>query len=245
MSTQLQLRRGTNAQVVAGTPASGEPWFNTTTDRLSLGNGAQAGGFPHALVSDVQNQATTFAISTGTTNAQAITLAPAIVAYVTGAIFWFQANATNTSQTPTLSVNGLTGKTIQKGGGALQPSDITSGKIYGVQYDGTNFQLIGNVVLNEPTVYSATGGNILVPFATYEKDTTAGALVDSLPASASLGDVFVVRDPAGTWQTNTYTVNANGHSIAGSVQNVAGDINRLTMSFTCTIAGSPGGFAVN
>jgi major tropism determinant Mtd-like protein len=45
MSEQLQLRRGTAAQVAANTPAAGEPWVATDTNRLNIGDGASAGGW--------------------------------------------------------------------------------------------------------------------------------------------------------------------------------------------------------
>jgi len=45
MATQLQLRRGTNAQVTAFTGAEGEVSVNTTNDSLVVHDGSTAGGF--------------------------------------------------------------------------------------------------------------------------------------------------------------------------------------------------------
>ena len=45
MATQLQLRRGTNAQVTAFTGAEGEVSVNTTNDSLHIHDGSTAGGF--------------------------------------------------------------------------------------------------------------------------------------------------------------------------------------------------------
>jgi len=45
MATQLQLRRGTNAQVTAFTGAEGEVSVNTTNDSLHVHDGSTAGGF--------------------------------------------------------------------------------------------------------------------------------------------------------------------------------------------------------
>jgi hypothetical protein len=45
MSTQLQLRRGTTAEVGAMTPAAGEPIVDTDRKSLRLGDGSEAGGF--------------------------------------------------------------------------------------------------------------------------------------------------------------------------------------------------------
>lgn len=44
MSTQLQLRRGTTAQIAAITPAQGEILYDTTLKGLTLGDGSTLGG---------------------------------------------------------------------------------------------------------------------------------------------------------------------------------------------------------
>ena len=53
MSEQLQLRRGTAAQVAAFTGAQGEVVADTTNNRLVLQDGATAGGFAAAKLSEV------------------------------------------------------------------------------------------------------------------------------------------------------------------------------------------------
>lgn len=53
MSEQLQLRRGTSSQVAANTPVAGEPWVDTTNNRICIGDGSTAGGWPAAKLSEV------------------------------------------------------------------------------------------------------------------------------------------------------------------------------------------------
>ncbi len=53
MSEQLQLRRGTAAQVAAFTGAQGECVVDTTSNRLVVNDGATAGGFAAAKLSEV------------------------------------------------------------------------------------------------------------------------------------------------------------------------------------------------
>ena len=53
MSEQLQLRRGTAAQVASFTGAQGELVVDTTNNRLVLQDGATAGGFPIARLAEV------------------------------------------------------------------------------------------------------------------------------------------------------------------------------------------------
>jgi hypothetical protein len=55
-ATQVQLRRGTSAQVVTFTGAQGEAVVDTTNNRLVVQDGATAGGFAQAKVADVFQQ---------------------------------------------------------------------------------------------------------------------------------------------------------------------------------------------
>ena len=83
---------------------------------------------------------------TGAADAAVITPVPAITAYAVGQQFSFKVVATNTTTTPTLNVNGLGAKTIVKvGGGALAAGDLIINRIYQVEYDGTNMQLLAPV----------------------------------------------------------------------------------------------------
>jgi hypothetical protein len=53
MATQVKHRRGTNAEILAGTPAIGELWFNTTDNSIHMGDGVTPGGVKHARLKDV------------------------------------------------------------------------------------------------------------------------------------------------------------------------------------------------
>lgn len=50
MATQVKHRRGTNAEILAGTPAIGELWFNTTDNSIHMGDGVTQGGIKHVNV---------------------------------------------------------------------------------------------------------------------------------------------------------------------------------------------------
>jgi hypothetical protein len=56
---QVQLRRGTAAQIAAFTPAQGELVADTTNNRLVLGDGATAGGFAAPKLAEVLTNART------------------------------------------------------------------------------------------------------------------------------------------------------------------------------------------
>jgi hypothetical protein len=71
------------------------------------------------------------------------TLTPAITAYVAGQHYLFKAGGTNTGAA-TINFNSVGAKDIKKGpdgATALVAGDITTGGLYSVAYDGTNFQL--------------------------------------------------------------------------------------------------------
>lgn len=84
----------------------------------------------------------------GTADAITLTPSPAITAYAAGQAFYWIASGANTTAV-TLAVSGLASpKAVTKNGStALVAGDIASGALVGARYDGTQFQLIGNVGL--------------------------------------------------------------------------------------------------
>lgn len=90
----------------------------------------------------IQNNQFAYADSTGSANAYEVSYTPAPTAYVAGQKFFFKANFQNTGAA-TINVNGLGAKSIKKLDGAtdLASTDISSGAMVEIMYDGTNFQL--------------------------------------------------------------------------------------------------------
>jgi len=86
-----------------------------------------------------------YAADTGAADAYAIALDPALDTYITGMPIFFKAANANTGAS-TLDINGLGTKTIKKSTDAdLVAGDIKAGQIVLVVYDGTNFQMIGDM----------------------------------------------------------------------------------------------------
>jgi hypothetical protein len=100
--------------------------------------------------------------ATGTADAIAITPSPAITAYAAGQEFTFLASADNTGAT-TIAVNGLSTKAVQLKGVALAAADIANGLLYTVTYDGTQFQLGGDVPADLSSVPAPTTASSPVP----------------------------------------------------------------------------------
>src|SRR6185369_14857666 len=72
-ATELKLRRGTGPQCEGMTRVLGEPIFDTTANRLRLGDNSRAGGFQVPNFKDLQNDSLTLASAVGGT-ATAISL---------------------------------------------------------------------------------------------------------------------------------------------------------------------------
>jgi phage-related tail fiber protein len=83
-----------------------------------------------------------YAVATGSGNAYAITLAPALTAHVAGMPIVFKANHAN-SGASTVAVSGMGAVAIKRrDGSALVTGDIQNGQIVIICYDGTNYQLM-------------------------------------------------------------------------------------------------------
>jgi len=100
--------------------------------------GALLSAVPSNIAECVQESTWNFAADAGGTDSYAITLTPAIDAYVTGQRFIFTANTANTGAA-TLNVNAKGAKSIKRGDStALTTGDIAAGQVVEVVYDGTN-----------------------------------------------------------------------------------------------------------
>ena len=80
------------------------------------------------------------------TNTATLTVTPSVRAYVQGLTITFKAGGTNTGAT-TINVNSAGAKSIKRPDGAeLSAGDITSGQMYTITYDGTDFILVAGLV---------------------------------------------------------------------------------------------------
>lgn len=192
-----------------------------------------------ASLKQVQNSYGQYAVATGSSNAYAISLSPAVTAYAAGQHFRFQANFSNTGSA-TLAVNGLTAKTIKLADGdTLIANDLISGYLYDVVYDGTDF-IIPNTVrkIEHVGIYVGT-----------VDDTTYNAIRD-IQYNGVVAEQYSKAD-SGT-STATFKINstaldgtANSVSSAEDTQNdstntafVIGDDLNVTFSSTSSCLGA-------
>lgn len=104
------------------------------------------------------------------TNAIAAVATPTITSYASGATYSFVAANTNTAAT-TISIDGLAAKSITKNGSvALSAGDIQAGKLTWIQYDGTTFQLLNNIV------YGGSVTNLVNPITVSDGGTGRATL---------------------------------------------------------------------
>ena len=132
MSEQLQLRRGTAAQVASFTGAQGEVVFDTTNNRIVANDGVTVGGNPAAKLAEVITNTRT-AVSdasytvlatdrtvayTALTTARVVAL-PASSAYPTGTRLLIVDETGNCSVTNTITVNAAGMDTIDGAASAV------------------------------------------------------------------------------------------------------------------------------
>ena len=189
VANQVQIRRDSNTNLNAATPAAGELGYDTTNKRLRVGDGSTAGGIILPKAIDIQNQTFNAAAASGT-DTITITVSPTPAAYATYQRFTFKAAADNTG-TATLNVNSLGAKTLKKrtssGLSDLAAGDIKQDGIYSVVYDGTYLQV-------EDVPSSSASTEIWELLATATASASATLDFTSVITSSHLNYMFVANE---------------------------------------------------
>jgi len=95
-----------------------------------------------------------------------------------------------------------------------------------------NLDAIVNTFINWQSVITADGSTTTSAVAGqgYIIDTTSATHTINLPASASNGDTIVIKDYAGTFNTNNLTIGRNGHNIQGVANDSVISSNRASVT---------------
>jgi len=164
LSEQLQLRRGTAAQLAIFTPQQGECVVDTTNNRIVIGDGSTVGGNPAAKLSDVPlatNPLNTLAAGANGANIQFGVL-ETLVSGMSGA------SVTALAQIPAYSIvfavgarviTTITGATSYEVGVSGNLSQFGSG--LSLAAGSTNYGLIGPTAFYSATslILTAAGSN--------------------------------------------------------------------------------------
>ena len=181
----------------------------------NLANGTAA--TDAATVAQIQSNGAALVTVTGTDTLVG-TLTPALTTYVTGAVYYFIAPATNTGAV-TLNIDTLGAKSVTRDGTtALVAGDLVSGEMVAVVYDGTRFQLISSV--NSFTNLNVSGTLTVAGAATLNGNLQVGnAASDTVNFQASGWTLTNNVSITGTWADigSITTADINGGTIDGTV----------------------------
>ena len=216
-------------------------------------------GHRHTGLDEDGHAALDYAADTGAANAYVVDLTPVLPQLVAGMPISFLALNTNTGAS-TLNVNGLGIKDIRKNGtAALDAGDIVAGRIYTVEYDGANFQ-----ILNHSGVVQLVGAQTIAGAKTFASAISSSAAPSGTPDANSMYKDNIIKGWINFNGTGTiairdsfnvasivdegvgnYTINwdrdfANtDYAVVGSVRQSTGTSdNYLTIGTTGLLAGS-------
>lgn len=206
--TPTEINPGDLVVIEAGNTNGVTSWLQTAT---VTNVGTDAINFSQftintsTLIVNIQNNGYVYAADTGSANAYAAALSPALTAYTAGLEVKILIANTNTGVS-TLNINSLGTKNIVLADGtALVGNEIVSGMIAKFMYDGTNMQLINpanklsnrNYQNNVPK-YANDGGSA---------NTYTATLTPALTAYVAGNEVIL---KIANSNTGTSTLNVNG-----------------------------------
>jgi hypothetical protein len=238
MSVQVKRRRDTAANIAAFTPAQGELIVDTTNNRVIVGDGQTAGGWPAAKLSEVVTVSRT-AVSDANytvlptdrliayaaiTAARTVTLPPA-ASYPVGVILWIADQSGACSTTNTITISRAGSDTIDGGASALlnaayDATALTSDGVsrWTIMLNPPNQQLslVGIGTAPDPnnplTVYGGTNGAALFNGSNFSFTVNKAAAANV--ASIIFEDNFSLRVQIGLLNDDNFTfkVSPNGSS---------------------------------
>ena len=176
---------------------------------------------------------------TGSANAYAIALTPAVTAYVAGQVFHFKAGNAS-SGASTLNVNALGTKNIKKKNDQdIAAGDIEEDAIVSVIYDGTSFQMLSQLGTSAGSMSSFTltgdsGSNQTINDGN-TVDVAGGTGIDTVVGATDTVTVAIDATVPQLATTNTFTgVNRN----ALTVDNDGSFDMNANNNFKCTPSGN-------
>ena len=179
------------------------------------------------------------ATDSGSADAYAIALSPAITAYVAGQEFNFKAGATSTGAS-TLNVNGVGVKNIKKKNDqAIAAGDIEANAIIKVVYDGTSFQMLSQTATAGMTSFTLTGdsGSNQTIADSNTMDIAGGTGIDTVVGATDTVTVAIDSTVVQKTVQNTFSKAQIGSLFTATLASVSGVLDYDTYNnFIVTLA---------
>jgi hypothetical protein len=220
---------------------------NAATGALNMGSQkitALADGVAHTdgiNAGQIQDGGLIFqATDSGSANAYAIALTPAVTAYAAGQVFHFKAANTSTGAS-TLNVNALGTKNIKKKNDQnIAAGDIEANAIVSVIYDGTSFQMLSQLGTSGMTSFTLTGdsgsnqtiedGNTL--------DVAGGAGIATVVGSTDTVTVAVDSTVGRLNAANTWAAAQQGRTLTDTSNSGSVTLDFTYQNFVLTFTGN-------
>ena len=150
------------------------------------------------------------------TAAKAVTLTAGTFALETGARVLVKFTVTNTAANPTLNVGGTGAKAIQYRGSAISAGYLAANRTYEFVYDGTNYQLVGDINTDTNNV---TAQNISTANDTYPilLGNTANATANIGNKATLFGSGIKANPSTSTIVATTFQGNATSATTASKL----------------------------
>lgn len=261
MADQLQLRRGTTAQMLVFTGAQGEVVVNTDNHSLVVHDGITAGGFPTATSGQVTegtfyyNENVGSAANSYILDAKINTNTPS--SYLDGVQFGFVTTHPNTGPS-TANFQSLGVKSLKFAGGVdPQPGDI-SGRVYLIYDAGNDWMEIQRKALEAPPQIRTVGASVVsnsmtvtlqpdnydfrspsLGSGTVNRRVVTAALSLAIPAGATLGTQSGVQSQIAILAID------NAGTVQLGVCNMAGFTNLDETTLVTTVAITSGSNQAN
>ena len=148
---------------------------------------------------------------------------------VTGARVTVKFTVTNTAASPTLNVNGTGAKSIMYRGSAISAGYLAANRVYEFVYDGTDYELVGDINTDSDTKYNA-GNGLTLSSTTFNVGAGAGISVEADTVGLAVSGVT-----AGTYGDDEATRTLTHSDVFDVPQITVDAYGRVTSASTKTL----------
>lgn len=240
--TKYLLQYTTNTNISAGNNSvtksvtlldeSGNSSFpGTVTASAFSGNASSATKWATARnINGLSVDGTANRVNYGTCSTAAATAAKVVActgfALVTGAEITVKFTVTNTASNPTLNVNGTGNKAIKYRGSNITAGYLAANRTYTFRYDGTNYDLVGDIDTNTNTYVTqsvTTTANYRAILMGYNNSTDASTLTTTVTNQAYASSSIYAQPSTGTLYASKFSGNATSASKLATARTITLD----------------------